>query len=246
MLTPLPSSPQHSPWTLSSSLHARTSSWHLFLETGRPTSPLTGLLTPQSSLRIPLATIHGLRHGQPRPSSHHNLLWAHGVLTLLLKAPAALRAGPLLKSFLACRSHHLPRGRIQKHCPPLPDRLLLGVLDPPKPTQLLFLPCPTYYSARHFPGNPPTKEDDRAFPAQTQGAVTSGETTDQCRIMGPPGAWPQDCPRAPVPSAQGTWPPCAALQGGRCHRGCGWVVALLSPQPEGVGVAGVAVRCGGC
>ena len=38
---PLPSSPQCSPWTLSSSLHAGTSSWHLFLETGRPTSPVT-------------------------------------------------------------------------------------------------------------------------------------------------------------------------------------------------------------
>lgn len=72
----------------------------------------------------------------------------------------------------------------------------------------------------------------------TQGAVTSGETTDQChRVVGPPGARPQDCPRAPSVQRSGH-----AADG----RGSGWVVALLSQQPEGVGTAGVAAWCGGC
>ena len=136
LTTPSPAAPSaggdasSQPWTLSSSLHASNHhgiySWRLDAP-----PPLTGVLTPQSSLRIPVATIHRLQRGVQDPSPTTTSSGPRAFLALLLKTPAALRPGPLLKSFLTGGSPHLPRGRIQEHCPSLPDRLLLGVLDPP-------------------------------------------------------------------------------------------------------------------
>ena len=92
LTTPSPAAPSaggdasSQPWTLSSSLHASNHhgiySWRLDTP-----PPLTGVLTPQSSLRIPVATIHRLRRGQPRPFSHHNFLWAQSLLSAAPKDP---------------------------------------------------------------------------------------------------------------------------------------------------------------